>query len=121
MFLVSCYVGPRMDFQLESAVLQWEEGHRTLEDARSDPPAYRALGKAVVAVQDELRKRLGSTFSIGELASLYGDRLDWAEELAMARAGEARLADTSTVIDAAFYLYMREAADFAGGSVTPRP
>ena len=110
-----------MDPRLESALLQWEEGHRALESARSDARAYRALGRAVVAVQDELRKRLGSTFSIAELAALYGDHLDWAEELAMARAGEARLSETSTVVDAAFYLYMREAADFAGGSVRPRP
>ena len=57
--------------QVESAVFQWEEGYRQLEAARSEPRRYRALGRVVTAIQDELRKRLGSTFSVEELARLY--------------------------------------------------
>jgi hypothetical protein len=105
-------------YPLENAILQWEEGYRALKAERRDTPAYRALGRAVVAIEDELRRRLGSSFSIEELAALYREQGDWALELAMsALPDESHFSDTATIIDAAFYLYMREAVDFAGGSV----
>ena len=45
-------------------------------------------------------------------ARLYGSGADWAHDLA-----ERRMAggDTAAVVDAAFALYAREAADYAGG------
>jgi hypothetical protein len=102
---------------IENTILQWEEGYRRLQEARSDPKAYRALGREVVAVEDELRKRLGSSFSIEELAGVYRRDIDWDLELAMRRIPPDSVSwDSSTVVDAAFYLYMREASDFAGGS-----
>jgi hypothetical protein len=105
-----------VSYPLDNAVLQWEEGYRALKAERPDTPAYRALGRAVVAVEDELRRRLGSSFSTEELASVYREQADWAQELAMrALPDESLLSDTSTIVDAAFYLYMREAVDFAGG------
>ena len=107
-----------MSFAIESAVLQWEEGYRRLNEARSDPRAHRALGRAVVAIEDELRKRLGSTFSVKELAALYRDDSDWGLALTIDTLPDrSELWDSSTVVDAAFYLYMREAADFAGGAL----
>jgi hypothetical protein len=103
---------------VESIVLQWEDGYRRLEAANSEPDVHRALGRAVLAVEDELRKRLGSTFSIEELAMLYRDDSDWGLELTIhTLPGRSELWDSSTVVDAAFYLYMREAADFAGGAL----
>jgi hypothetical protein len=106
-----------VSYSVEGAVLQWEEGYSRLEAVRSEPGLHRALGRAVVAVEDELRKRLGSTFSVAELAGLYREDSDWGLELTMhALPGRSELWDSSTVVDAAFYLYMREAADFAGGA-----
>ena len=101
---------------VENAVFQWEDGYRRLQEARSEPPVYRALGRTVTAVQDELRKRLGSSFSVAELAALYREGTDWTLDLAM-RARPEDLAgwDPSVAADAAFYLYMRQATDFAGG------
>jgi hypothetical protein len=107
-----------VSYSVESAVLQWEEGYRRLNAARSEPRVHRALGRAVVAVEGELRKRLGSTFSIEELAALYREDSDWGLDLTINTLPEqSELWDTSTVVDAAFYLYMREAADFAGGAM----
>jgi hypothetical protein len=107
-----------VSYSVESAVLQWEEGYRRLDSSRSDPLAHRALGRAVVAVEDELRRRLGSTFSIRELAALYREDSDWGLALTVDTLPDrSELWDGSTVVDAAFYLYMREAADFAGGAV----
>ena len=100
----------------ESVLFQWEEGYERLQAARSDPPLYRALGRLVVAVQDELRRRLGSTFTVPELVDLYRQGTDWALDLVIVRApDDSRLWDLSVGADAAFYLYMREAADYAGG------
>jgi hypothetical protein len=102
--------------EVESAVLQWEDGYRRLQDIRSEPALYRALGRIVVAVQDELRKRLGSRFSVAELAALYRDvTTDWAFEVGASAPEAADRWDPSVAADAAFYLYMREASDFAGG------
>ena len=62
-------------------------------------------------VLDLLRIRLGSSFTIAELAQLYGSGTDWADDVARRRAGS----DSSAVVDAAFNRYAREATDFAGG------
>jgi hypothetical protein len=106
--------------EIETAVLQWEEGYERLQATRPDPAFHRALGRLVVEVQDELRRRLGSTFTVAELVSFYRDGTDWCLDLAIGRAPEdSRLWDLSIGADAAFYLYMREAADFAGGRVAP--
>jgi len=51
---------------------------------------------------EELRKRLGSTFTLEELADLYGSSPDFS-------------ADPAWLVDAAFGRYAREASDYAGG------
>ena len=109
--------GTSQAYEVENAVYQWEDGYRRLDEAaRSEPALYRTLGRVVMAVQDELRKRLGSTFSVAELASLYREGSDWSLELALAaRPADAEPVDPGVATDAAFYLYMREASDFAGG------
>ena len=102
--------------EVENAVFQWEEGYRRLQETRSAPPLHRALARGVVAVQDELRKRLGSTFRVSELAALYREAGDWTLDYALRTRPEDLTGwDPSMAVDAAFYLYMREAADFAGG------
>jgi hypothetical protein len=107
---------PEPSPDVENAVFQWEEGYRRLEQARSEPPLYRALGRTVMAVQEELRKRLGSRFSVSELAALYREGTDWTLDLAMrARPEDLSRWDPNVAADAAFYLYMRQAVDFAGG------
>src|SRR5215208_3572006 len=101
-----------MAYALENARFQWEEGERRVR--QSDEVARSDLERAVEAVLDELRRRLGSTFSIGELADLYGSGTDWADDIAQrARAGT----DASAVVDAAFNRYGREASNFAGGKM----
>jgi hypothetical protein len=108
-----------MSYAVENAVFQWEEGFRALQAARSGSAADRAFGKAVLAVQDELRKRLGSSFTIAELAALYREGTDWALDVTLVGDDDEPALPGATAVDAAFYLYMREASDFAGGS--PRP
>ena len=99
-----------MPYAIENAIFQWEEGERRLRTA--DDPVRRQLFGAESRVYEELRRRLGGSFTLGELANFYGEGTDWAEDLA-----ERSLAgsDTSAVVDAAFARYARLASDFAGG------
>jgi hypothetical protein len=92
-------------YALENALFQWEEGERRVRQAP-------ALELPVSAVLIELRKRLGSTFTVDELAAFYGAGTDWAQELALSQGAGV---DSSWAVDAAFARYARQAANFAGG------
>ena len=101
-----------MSYPLENALFQWEEGHRELQ-ALSDPRERRLADRVVDAVREELRRRIGPTFSAAELAELYGRGTDWCQQIAIDVAPS--VADPQTLADAAFWLYLRNAGDFAGG------
>lgn len=99
-----------MSYSLENALFQWEEGERYV---RALPERERrAHDRGIDAVLDELRRRLGSTFTIAELADLYARDPDWPTALAQAHSAAT---DTALAVDAAFSRYAREAADFSGG------
>jgi gamma-glutamyl:cysteine ligase YbdK (ATP-grasp superfamily) len=96
-----------VSYAVENALFQWQDGERAVRSADDS-----SLDRAVEAVVDELRRRLGSTFVLSELADFYASGTEWAEQLATARAGSSSAA---TVVDAAFARYAREASNFAGG------
>jgi len=102
-----------MPYPLENALFQWEEGWRTL-DSIGDPKERRRADRVVGAIEDELRRRIGPTFGAGELAELYGQGTDWCLQVA-ADAVPGLDADPRSLADAAFWLYLRRATDFAGG------
>jgi hypothetical protein len=99
-----------MAYALENALYQWREGERRL--ANTSEPAQADLDSAADAVVEELRRRLGSSFVVDELADLYARDTDWALELARRNAAGT---DAANVVDAAFARYLREAKDYAGG------
>jgi hypothetical protein len=100
-------------YPLENALFQWEQGWRELQ-AITDPRARRLADRVVEAVREELRRRIGPTFSAAELADLYGRGTDWCQQAALDVA-PALEADAQALADAAFWAYLRGAADFAGG------
>jgi hypothetical protein len=104
-----------MAYSLDNALFQWREGERRLAD--TPDPARADLERAVAGVVDELRKRLGSSFVLDELADLYGEGTDWATELAD-RHGAGT--DAAVVVDAAYARYAREASNYAGGRARER-
>jgi hypothetical protein len=104
-----------MPYAVENAIFQWEEGQRAIRDAAAGERAQ--LERAVETVLDELRRRLGSSFVLDELADFYAGGTDWAEEMAAARVQAGR---ASTVVDAAFARYAREARNYAGGRARER-
>jgi hypothetical protein len=100
-----------------NARFEWEDGHSRV---RAAPPSDRRdLERAVDGVVAELRRRLGGTFSVDELVTLYADGTDWVLERAVEAAPENPHAwDGEAVAGAAFWRYAREASDFAGGRRT---
>jgi hypothetical protein len=97
-------------YAIENALFQWEDGERRLRQA-SDP-ARQQLEEAVEDVVAELRRRLGSSFTLAELADFYAHGIDWAADVAQSRSAGT---DSAWVVDAAFNLYAREASDYGGG------
>lgn len=106
-----------MAYPLENALFQWEEGRRALQ-AIDDPRRRRLADRVVGAIRDELRRRIGPTFSASELADLYGEGTDWAQQVAIDVA-PAIESEAQRLADAAFWLYLRGATDFAGGRRLP--
>jgi hypothetical protein len=97
--------------RVEAARQQWAEGHRRLElDRTSSELSTRLLEVAT----EELRKRVGETFTLAQLADEYGSSDHWLREAVEERIeapGWQR--QFSVVQDAAFHRYARAAADYA--------
>jgi hypothetical protein len=99
-----------VSYAVENALFQWEDGERHLR--ATSEPARGQLENAVAVVLDELRRRLGSAFSVEELAAFYAGDIDWAFDIAQRSTAGT---DSSWVVDAAFSRYAREATNYAGG------
>lgn len=94
-----------MGYAVDSALFQWDEGESRIRGSREHRPA-------VDAVAGELRRRLGSTFTLEELADLYGAGTDWAAAIAISLGSASH---ATWAVQAAFRRYSREAVDYAGG------
>jgi hypothetical protein len=101
--------------RFEDVVGLWEEGQRRLRDA--DPALRPALERVVDALVDELRRRLGGTFTAQELTDFWSAHgTDWCFGVAMRAApGRPEAWDLATVGGAAYARYLRAASDFGGG------
>ena len=99
--------------QIEITRHEWEEGSRRLEAAREDGRRYRQLLELFELVLDELRKRIGQTYTLGELVTIYGDSERWAREVLDERApAPGWPPDLTLVLAAAFNAYQRGAVDY---------
>jgi hypothetical protein len=106
-------------YPLDNALFQWEEGANRLREVSREPRTARTALRAVDAIRDELRRRIGPTFSAQELAELYGRGTDWCLEAARNAAPmDAVDLDPQAIVDGAFFEYLRGAIDYSGGRVT---
>jgi hypothetical protein len=99
--------------QVPIARHEWEEGSRRLEAARDDRHRYGQLLEFHNLVLAELRKRVGQTYTLQELAAAYDESESWAREILQERAevpGWPR--DLTTVVASAFDAYQRGASDY---------
>jgi hypothetical protein len=109
-------------YPLDNALFQWEEGARRLGELSTDPPVARTARRAVDAIRDELRRRIGPTFTAQELADLYARGTDWALEAARQAAPMSAVdLDPQAIVDGAFNEYLRGAKDYSGGRVIAEP
>jgi hypothetical protein len=92
---------------------QWDAGNRRVEDARRNPRRYATLAAQVELVMRELRKRVGQSFTLAELARAYDGADDWARDvIELADPGAPAAAEAGTIADAAFHHYARGAVDY---------
>lgn len=99
--------------EVESARRDWADGWRRFQEESDDPAAADRLGPQLEVVTDELRRRVGGTFTVAELARVYADADRWVRAAVAEEAtspGWPRL--LSVVQDAAFHLYARGAVDY---------
>jgi hypothetical protein len=97
-------------YAIENALFQWEEGEARIRDASGGEA--RELDRAARLVVEELRRRLGGAFTLGELADLYGEGTDWVRDEVQRRFREVPI---NAAVDAGFLRYARSASDYAGG------
>ena len=101
-----------MSLALETTRHEWDDAYRALEAEARDPDRYRALLEQVEIVDGELRRRVGQTFTLAELAFAYEDVGRWSRE-ALAEAGPPGWPRTLSMVEgAAFHLYARGALDY---------
>jgi hypothetical protein len=99
---------------VESARRDWEDAYRRFEEASRDGLREERLRLQLRAVTEELRKRVGSTFTLGELAAEYRRADAWAYDAVDAdELGPQWLATLTIVEGAAFRLYARGAVDYS--------
>ena len=93
-----------MGYAIENALFQWEEGEAEVRGSRQ----LESAARLVVA---ELRRRLGGSFTLDELADLYGEGTDWLTDLLLQQTGS----ETTHAVNAGFFRYARLASDYSGG------
>jgi hypothetical protein len=98
----------------DTAIFDWRAGEKRVGDAT--PGERLALDRVVNALVAELRRRIGLTFTVDELAAVYDQGTDWCFVTAQRVAPDEPWAwDLSIVADAAFYRTLGGASDYAGG------
>jgi hypothetical protein len=99
--------------EVDSARREWEEAYRRLEDEAEDPLREQRLRPQLEVVFDELRRRVGSRFTLAELASAYHESDVWVRGVVAERAGTPGWPRTLSVVEgAAFHIYSRGAQDY---------
>lgn len=102
-----------MTSAVEIARQEWTDGHRRVEAERESPARYRLLHAQIDAVTEQLRRRVGSAYTLEELASEYRRAEAWAwEAVGELPAAERWPAGLAIATDAAFHLYSRGARDY---------
>ena len=90
---------------------EWAEGNRRFDEAVKGDGRLLDASDAVV---DELRRRVGQTFTLEELAAVYETAERWAYEAVADHAAFPGWARWLTdVLDATFHQYALGATDYA--------
>ena len=102
-----------MRAEVESARRDWEDAYRRLKEAARDEQRADALQMQLRVVTEELRKRVGGAYTLGELAQEYTRADGWARNAVAEKAPAPGWLSTLSIVEgAAFLLYSRGAVDY---------
>jgi hypothetical protein len=100
--------------RIETARIEWEEGERRLERARRDPHNAATLDRLTTEMRRELGRRLGQTYTLAELVSIYDRSATWSREVALRAAPDApQLHQLALIADPVFAAAARGATDWS--------
>ena len=99
--------------EVESARLEWEGAHRALAEVTHDDASRGEHLRQLEAVSNELRRRVGGTFTLRELVDEYARADVWVRDALAEGAPPGWPRTLSLVEGAAFHLYSRGAVDYA--------
>ena len=97
---------------VESTRREWADAHRRLQSLASDEALYARLVDELEVVTDELRRRVGEVFTLGELVAAYGGADGWTREVLEEHGAPGAHRHAALLEDAAFHLYSRGASDY---------
>lgn len=102
-----------MSATIEASRQQWQDGYQRFQALVGGSAAGDRLYPQLEAISDELRRRIGQTFTLAEAVELYGSAERWATDAVAERATVRDWSrDLVIVLDAAFHLYIRAAVDY---------
>ena len=101
-----------MPADLESTRQEWEHAYRDFVDVARDPVQDERVRQQLDAVTSELRRRIGGTFTLRELADVYANADCWARDVLAEQAAPGWPRTLTLVEGAAFHLYARSAVDY---------
>jgi hypothetical protein len=103
---------PLPEAAVETTRREWEESYRRVQAFSDDSTLYDRLMNQIGVVIDELRRRIGETFTLDELVRAYDNSDRWSRE-ALEEHGDPRAYRYASLVgDAAFHLYSRGASDY---------
>ncbi len=99
---------------VESARRDWQDAYRRLEQESSLPGgASESLWRQLEIVAGELHRKVGSRFTLRDLAAEYGTSERWVRNLVSERAAAPGWPRTLSMVEgAAFHVYSRGAEDY---------
>ena len=98
---------------VESARLEWELAYRDVAAMARDPVLEERLRSQLDAITTELRRRVGGTFTLRELANAYSSADGWAHDVLSVQDAPGWPRTLALVEGAAFHVYARGAVDYA--------
>ena len=101
-----------MTADVESARLEWEDAYRDFAHVSHDPALSRRVHQQLDVVTTELRRRVGGTYTLRELATEYASADRWARDVLSEHGAPGWPRTLALVEGAAFHLYARGALDY---------
>lgn len=104
------------ELELDSAREDWSRGEARLARLRrADSRRVATIDRVVIALQRDLRRTVGQTYTMLELHFVYTSSDRWARDAAQRIAPGQSWAQDQTIVDAVFSQAVRGALDW-----TPR-